>query len=133
MWSTLAKRTSWGVLASWLADRAEYSGVEPGYRLLSVLTWLVAPPEAAELLGLTLASTAPLTRYLTSSRGPRTMSSWSVPIMFAPLRLSTPITAEGDVLDADFLAERRFVLEEFAAQGLADHADLAAVAHVVDR
>ena len=37
---------------------------------------------------------------------------------------------EGDVLDAHFLAERRFVREQVARDRLAEQADLAAVAHI---
>ena len=38
--------------------------------------------------------------------------------------------AEGDVLDADFLADRRLAVEQLADQRLAEQADLVAVAHV---
>ena len=91
----------------------------------SVLTWLAAPPADAALW-LASASVAPLTRYLIVVQGASTMSSWSMPIMFAPLRLEHADHPEGDVLDADLLADGRFVLEQLALEGLADHADLAA-------
>ena len=76
------------------------------------------------------SATSPATRYLIVVHGASTMSSWSMPIMFAPLRVSTPIDLERDVLDADLLADRRLAAEQLADDRLADQADLAAVADV---
>ena len=53
------------------------------------------------------------------------MSSWSMPIMLAPRGLSTPMTRKRHVLHADFLADRRLVVEQLALDGLADQADRA--------
>ena len=57
----------------------------------------------------------PETRYLIVVHGARTMSSWSLPIMLAPLRLSTPTTLKRDVAQAQLLADRVFVAEQLVA------------------
>ena len=56
-----------------------------GYKLLSVLTVL-----ADEVPALVVKLVA-LTRYLIVVQGAKTMSSWSMPIMLAPLGLNTPM------------------------------------------
>ena len=53
---------------------------------------LVAGARGGRALWLTLVRLVPLTRYLIVVQGASTMSSWSMPIMLAPLRLSTPMT-----------------------------------------
>ena len=45
-----------------------------------------------------LVSVVPLTRYLMVVQGASTMLSWSMPIMFAPLRLKTPMTRNETLL-----------------------------------
>ena len=54
--------------------------------LLALLLWFV------------LVSVVPLTRYFTVVQGASTMLSWSMPTMFAPLRLKTPITRNATLL-----------------------------------
>ena len=59
------------------------------------------------------------------------MSSWSMPIMLAPFRSSTPITRSETFCMRISLPIGRLPAEELADQRLADEADLAAVADVV--
>ena len=52
---------------------------------------MLTPDELAEMLSPALFSPA-LTRYLIVVQGATTMSSWSMPIMLAPLDDNTPMT-----------------------------------------
>ena len=52
------------------------------------------------------------------------MLSWSSPTRLAPFVSRMPMIAEGDVVDADRLAQRIGRLEELLDDRLADHADL---------
>ena len=71
------------------------------------------------------------TRYLIVVQGARRMSSWSWPIMFAPFRLEDADHLEGDVPDADLLADGRLSGEELPYDRAAHDADFARVADVV--
>ncbi len=53
---------------------------------------------ASFALWLALARAFPLTRYLIVVQGASMMSSWSIPIMFEPLRPSTPRTLKETLL-----------------------------------
>ena len=57
-----------------------------------MLTAVNEAAAAAAALWLTLVSMAPETRNLSVVQGSRMMSSWSMPIMLAPFRESTPTT-----------------------------------------
>ena len=91
---------------------------------------LIVVDDASAATALVLRAPMPLTRNLIVVQGASTMSSWSWPIMLAPLRAQHADHPEGDVLDADFLADGRFVLKQLALDGGADQADLVAVADV---
>ena len=56
----------------------------------------------------------PEMRYLIVVHGASRMSSWSMPIMLAPLRRRTPTTSKRHVLHAHLLADRRLVAEQLA-------------------
>ena len=78
----------------------------------------------ALLLWLPLVKVVPATRNLMVVQGASTMSSWSMPIMLAPLRLSTPRTRKETLLMRISLPMGDSPLEQLALQGLADHAHL---------
>src|SRR4051794_23860549 len=91
IWSTFVNRTGWGVLASWLGDGCVYSftwALAVGYSWLRVFTVAAA----AGALWFVVVADSPATRYLMVVHGASRVSSWSRPIMLAPLWLSTPTT-----------------------------------------
>ena len=79
---------------------------------------------AGTALWLVLVRAVPLTRYLMVVQGASTMLSWSMPIMFAPLRLSTPTTRKETLLMRISLPSGDVVREQVPLDGVADHADL---------
>src|SRR5687768_7802706 len=93
-------RTGIGLFAAWLADCSGYSCTPLlGYRLLSVLTLPLVPPDAgAAALALLRLRLERETRYLMLVHGARMMSSWSEPIMFAPLAARVPVTLNDTLL-----------------------------------
>ena len=103
-----------------------------GYRSLSVLTASLVRGGTAGwlLLWLVLVRAEPLTRYLTVVQGASTMLSWSMPIMFAPLRSSTPMTRKETLLMRISLPSGDASGNSFPLHGVADDADLVAVADV---
>ena len=86
--------------------------------LLALLLWFV------------LVSVVPLTRYLTVVQGASTMLSWSMPTMFAPLRLKTPITRNGTLLMRISLPIGDISWKQVLLDGVSDDAYLVAVANV---
>src|SRR5262245_12981264 len=84
-----------GESAIWVGENWGYRppcGFVFGYGWLRLLTFRLGSTCCAAALWLTLPSVAALTRYLIVVHGARRMSSWSRPIMLAPLRLRTPTT-----------------------------------------
>ena len=77
-----------------------------------------------------LVSVVPLTRYLMVVQGASTMLSWSMPIMFAPLRLKTPMTRNETLLMRISLPIGDASWKQVPLHGVADDAHLVAVADV---
>ena len=77
-----------------------------------------------------LVKVVPLTRYLMVVQGASTMLSWSMPIMFAPLRLKTPMTRNETLLMRISLPIGDTPRKQVSLHGVADHAHLVAVADV---
>src|SRR5258708_212626 len=97
IWSTLVKRTGWGVSASSFSDACgerPACGVGVGESWLRLLTAIDADraEPAAAALWLAVVADTPATRYLIVVHGASRMSSWSMPIMFAPLGTRVPTT-----------------------------------------
>src|SRR5262249_37411996 len=95
IWSTLVKRTGWGVPATWVVDGCGYRidcGLVFGYSWLREFTCWVGSVATALALWLAVEADTPATRYLMVVHGASRMSSWSMPIMLAPLGLRTPTT-----------------------------------------
>ena len=95
-----------------------------------MLTVLVADVDGGCRSGWRWSSALPLTRYLIVVQGASTMSSWSMPIMLAPLRLSTPMTRKETLWMRISLPTGDSPWNSSRFERLADHADLVAVADV---
>ena len=85
-------------------------------------------PTAAWLV---LVRVTAATRYLMVVQGASTMSSWSMPIMFAPLGPSTPMTRKATFWMRISLPTGDSFWNSSRFDGFADQADLVPVVHVV--
>src|SRR5689334_12293690 len=91
IWSTFTKRTGIGVFACAWAVSPGYNAILPlGYLFASELTACDVDDDDAAVG--TLVWDWPVMRPSTVVQGARMTSSWSLPIMLAPLRERTPVT-----------------------------------------
>ena len=132
IWSTLMKRIGCGVSAAWVAEgvgieRRACRGIKVVQRV-DRGRWRSLDRRTRRWIG--VGELVPVTRIL--DRGPG--GQHDVVLVHAhhvgAFAAEHADDFEGDVLDADFLAHRRFALEKLPLDGLANQADLAAVTHV---